>query len=87
MASDQVRVTGWLGEALLHPLGRPDPAVVTETVLRAPDQAAVSGLLHRLQQDGLGIAAVRRMPARRGQLTGREPAVRRCRGIADPQPG
>jgi hypothetical protein len=35
-----------------------------ETLLHMPDRAALCGLLHRLQQDGLEIAEVRRMPAR-----------------------
>jgi hypothetical protein len=35
-----------------------------ETLLHMPDLAALCGLLHRLQQDGLEIAEVRRMPAR-----------------------
>jgi len=57
-------VAGRLGDALLHALADPDPAVVTETLLHMPDRAALCGLLHRLQQDGLEIAEVRRMPAR-----------------------
>jgi hypothetical protein len=57
-------VAGRLGDALLSASADPILRWSPETLLHMPDRAALCGLLHRLQQDGLEIAEVRRMPAR-----------------------
>ena len=60
----EIRVRGRVGEHLLDALGLAGEAAPVETVLRGPvvDQEALRGLLDRLQDLGLELVEVRRLP-------------------------
>lgn len=60
----EIRVRGRVGEHLLDALGLDAEVVPVETVLRGPvgDQDGLRGLLDRLQDLGLELVEVRRLP-------------------------
>jgi hypothetical protein len=75
-ASYQVWVTGRLSDALLDAFADLEPSVVVQTVLLVPDEAALYGLLERLQRLqrlGLQVAEVRRLPTKRLPPTAGQP--------------
>jgi hypothetical protein len=68
--SYELRIKGRLSDSLLAALGELNTSVETgETVLHGPvrDQAALYGLLDRVQSLGLELVEVRRLPQAPGE--------------------
>lgn len=66
MTTYEIRIRGRLSDTLLGLFSELRPEVhEVETVLvgRLPDQCALHGMLHRIQQHGLELIEVRRLPA------------------------
>ncbi len=63
-SSYEIRIKGKVGEPLLHSFGDLDASIrPAETVLRGEikDQAALHGVLHRIQSLGLELIAIRQV--------------------------
>jgi hypothetical protein len=72
--SYEIRIKGRLGEPVIESFGDLDASVKpAETVLRGtiPDQAALHGLLERIQSLGLELVEVKQLPEAEGHQASR----------------